>query len=71
MFVDFLKQVEKRYYCCFKYSFCVNAKVCCEKNRRRKDCEKNFSYCEVEKQQKIKDLKKIIRQRKNRYNFRR
>ena len=60
MFVDFLKQVKKRYYCCFKCNFRVNAKICYEKNYQRKNCEKNFLYCKVKKQQKIKSLKKVI-----------
>ena len=61
MFVDFLKQVKKRYYCCFKYNFCVNAKICCEKNYRRKNREKSFSYYKAEKQRKIQNSKKLIR----------
>ena len=49
MFVNFLKQVKKCYYCYFKYNFCVNAKICYKKNYRQKNCEKIFSYCEIEK----------------------
>ena len=60
MFVDFLKQVKKRYYCYFKYNFRVNAKIYYEKNYRRKNCEIFFLYYEVEKQRKVKNLKKII-----------
>ena len=71
MFVDFSKQVKKRYYCCFKYNSCVDAKICCEKNHRRKNRKKNFSYCKVKKQRKVKNSKKVVRQRKNRYNFQR
>ena len=61
MFVDFLKQVKKRYYCCFEYNSRVNAKICCEKNYRQKNYKKNFSYYEVEKQQKVKNSKKTVR----------
>ena len=53
MFVDFLKQIKKRYYCCFKYNFCVNAKICYEKNYRQKNREKKFLYYKIEKQRKI------------------
>ena len=49
MFVDFLKQIKKRYYYCFKYNFCVNAKIYYEKNYRRKNREKNFSYHKIKK----------------------
>ena len=60
MFVNFLKQIKKRYYCCFKCNFYVNAKICCEKSRRRKNRKKNFLYCKVKKRQKVKNLKKFI-----------
>ena len=54
IFVNFLKQVEKRYYCCFKYNFCINAKIYCEKSYQRKNRKRFFLYCEIEKQQKLK-----------------
>ena len=49
MFVNFLKQIKKCYYCYFKYNFRVNAKICCKKNYRRKNRKKNFSYRENKK----------------------
>ena len=50
MFINFLKQIKKRYYCCFKYNFCINAKIYCKKNHQQKNRKKNFSYRKIKKQ---------------------